>query len=127
MTFAYYRITDLIPQQNTHLVAHIICQGCNSFGGYPRDKYTKDHIDGKIDRNIHRIDHSCAVKAIVKEYVQGLHNQKLPYNQGKALFSQKLCKFVAQQSVVAEATMYANDHKACSESIECHHVYEAWK
>ena len=67
------------------------------------------------------------MKAIVKEYVQGLHNQKLPHDQGKTFLPQKLCKFIAKQSVIAEATMYADDHEASTKCIDCDHVYKAWQ
>ena len=77
---------SLFPQQSAHLLARIVCQWRNGFGGYPREKQTSAHIDGKIHCDIRRRGNTGAVKAVVKEYVQGLHNQKLPHNQGKALF-----------------------------------------
>jgi hypothetical protein len=56
-----------------------------------------------------------------------LHNQKLPHDQGKALFSQKLRKFIAKQSVIAKTAMYANNYKSRAKSIESNHIYKAWQ
>ena len=61
------------------------------------------------------------------EYVQGLHNQKLPYDQGKAFFTQKLCKFVAQQAIIAKAAMCADNNQACSKCIKYNNIYRAWQ
>ena len=118
---------SMLLQQNTHSIAQTICQRCNRFSGYPREEKADAHIDGKIDRNVQRVVHAGAVKVIVEEYIQRLHNQKLPYNQGKALFPQKLCKLVAKQAVIAKAAMYADNHEACSKCIERNHIYEAWQ
>ena len=123
MRFAF----NCIPQQCTHMMTRIIRQRCDRFGRYPSQKQAKCRIDAEIDCNIHGIAHACAVKAVIKEYVQGLKHQHLPYDQGKALFPQKLCKFIAKQSVTAKATMYADDHKACTKRIECNYINKAWQ
>ena len=81
-------LTSRMPlQQNAHSIAQIICQRCNRFSGYPREEKAEAHIDSKIDCNVHGVVHAGAVKVIVEKYIQRLHNQKLPYNQGKAFFS----------------------------------------
>ena len=70
----------LFPQQSTHFVANHIGQRCDGFCGYPRQEHADSCIDDEIDRNIHGSAHAGVVKAVIKEYVQGLHNQKLPHN-----------------------------------------------
>ena len=117
----------LIPQQSTHLATCIICQWCNRFGGYPRDKYTNAHIDGKIDCKVHWIVYACSEKVIIEENIQRLHNQKLPHNQSKALFSQKLRKFIAQQGMITKAAMDTNNDQTRTKCIERDYIYKAWQ
>lgn len=50
-------------------IASIVCKRRYCFGGYPGEEDTDDHIDGKIDCNVHRIVHAGAVKVIVEEQV----------------------------------------------------------
>ena len=67
------------------------------------------------------------MKAIVKEYVQGLHNQKLPHDQGKTFLTQKLCKLVVQQRMIAKAAMDTNNNKARTKCIEGNRIDKAWQ
>jgi hypothetical protein len=67
------------------------------------------------------------VKAVIKEYVQGLKHQHLPHDQGKALFSQKLCQWIAKQSVIAKAAMDADDHKPRAKRIKRNDIKKAWQ
>ena len=115
----------LFTQQRANFIARIIRQRSNRFGGYPRQEHADTHIDGEVEHNVHCVAHACAMEAVIKEYVEGLENQHLPHDQGKTFFPQKLCKVITKQSVIAEATMYANDHEACAKSIERNNVYEA--
>jgi hypothetical protein len=122
-----YFLCSSLSQQRAHLITSVISQRCDRLSGYPCEEQAKYHIDGEIDHNIYCVAHACVMKIVVKEYVQGLHNQHLPHDQSKALFPQKLCKLVAKQAVIAKAAMYADNHEACSKCIERNHVYEAWQ
>ena len=56
-----------------------------------------------------------------------MHNQELPHDQGKALFSQELRKFIAKQTIIAEAAMNADDNEARAKRIGSNHVYKVGK
>ena len=84
---AFAFLGSMFPQQPGYFITGIICQRCDRFGRYPSEEDTTAHIDGKIDYDVHWSAHANAVAVIVNEYIQGLHNQKLPYNQSKAFFS----------------------------------------
>ena len=127
MLIVFYKfLSGSLPQQRANLAASIIRQRSYRFIGHPRDQQADAHINDKIDRNIYRLAHASAIKAVVKEYIKGLQDQKVPYDKCKALLSQKLRKFIAKQTIFTEAEMYADDHKACTKCIERDHVYIAW-
>ena len=84
---AFAFLVNMFPQHPGYFITRIICQRYDRYGRYPSEEDTTTLIDGKIDYDVHRIAHANAVTVIVNEYVQGLHNQKLPHDQGKALFS----------------------------------------
>ena len=120
-------LSGTLPQQSAHSGTQNICQRCYRFSRYPSEEDANTHIDNKINRDVYEIAHANAVEVIMYEYVQGLHNQELPHDQSKALFSQELRKFIAKQSVIAKTAMYANNYKSRAKSIESNHVYKAWQ
>ena len=76
----------------------------NYLNNVGKGKKIKEPIifQGGVSKNIgvkKAFEDEVGHEVIVDENVQGLHNQKLPHNQGKALFSQKLCKFIAKQFI----------------------------
>ena len=105
----------------------MVCQRCDGFGGYPCEKQADACIDGKIDSDIGKIAQTDTVQEIVQEYIQGLQNQHLPHNQAKAFPAQKLHEFVAQQAMIAEAAMNADDNKTRANRIKGNNIEKAWQ
>jgi hypothetical protein len=93
---ALYFLCCMFPQRSAQPIADSICQRCYRFRGHPCKEQAEAHIDGKIECDIYRLTHTGAIETIIKEYIQGLHDQKLPHDQSKALFPQELRKFVAK-------------------------------
>jgi hypothetical protein len=116
-----------LPYQSAYLTASIIGQRRYGFGGYPREEQANRHVDGKIDCDIYGIGHSGTVEAVVQEYIQGLQNQHLPYDQRQAFLAQKFHKFVAKQAIMTKAAMCTDDHKPRAERIKRKNVYKAWQ
>ena len=120
-------LSGTLPQQSAHSITQNICQRCYRFSRYPSEEDANTHIDNKINRDVYEIAHANAVEVIMYEYVQGLHNQELPHDQSKALFSQELRKFIAKQTIIAEAAMDADDNEARAKRIGGNHVYKVGK